>query len=130
ARFEIGKAAVLTMDGERASGVHLCGAHRPAGAVVVAAGPWTSETVRRPVPVAALWGVVVELELPGAPRHVLEEVGIEALTSQEGAPSALFSAVTARGISAVGSTFTRKRPDPEALAPGLLEHAERFVPGI
>jgi glycine/D-amino acid oxidase-like deaminating enzyme len=73
---------------------------------------------------------VVELELSDAPRHVLEEVGIEALTSVEGAPTALFSAVTARGISAVGSTFTAERPDAETLAPALLQNAARFLPGL
>ena len=80
--------------------------------------------------IRALWGVVVELELPGAPKHVLEETGIKALTQKAGAPSVLFSAVTARGISAVGSTFTLEQPDPVALAPKLLENATRFLPGL
>ena len=82
------------------------GAHHPAGAVVLAAGPWT------PVEsISPLWGVVVEYELPDAPRHVLEEAGIDALTSGEELSSVLFSAVTARGISAIGSSFTPDEPD-------------------
>jgi glycine/D-amino acid oxidase-like deaminating enzyme len=45
-------------------------------------------------------------------------------------PGSLFSMVTARGVSAVGSTFLPDRPDPQALAPRLLERGARFVPGI
>ena len=56
------------------------------------------------LPITPVWGVVVELELPNAPVHVLEEAGIDALTSAD-VPDVLFSAVTARGISAIGSTF-------------------------
>jgi len=99
-----------------------------AGAVVIAAGPWSAELLD--VPVTPLWGVVVELELPDPPRHVLEEAGIDVLTGDAGIPDVLFSAVTARGISAVGSTFLVERPDPEALAPRILSHAERFLPGV
>jgi glycine/D-amino acid oxidase-like deaminating enzyme len=38
--------------------------------------------------------------------------------------------VTARGVSAVGSTFLPERPDPAALAPRLLERGARFVPAL
>ena len=132
AEFRIGEPAFLALDGARATGVTVAGEHHPAGAVAIAAGPWTPQALDRgPAPfIRALWGVVVELELPAAPRHVLEETGIKALTQAAGAPSVLFSAVTARGISAVGSTFTLEKPDPEALAPGVLENATRFLPGL
>jgi len=140
AEFRIGEPAFLALDGARATGVTVAGEHHPAGAVAIAAGPWTAEALDHPqggltplkvrVPIAPLWGVVVELELPAAPRHVLEETGIKALTQAAGAPSVLFSAVTARGISAVGSTFTLEKPDPEAHAPGVLENATRFLPGL
>jgi glycine/D-amino acid oxidase-like deaminating enzyme len=73
-----------------------------------------------------VWGVVVDVELPNAPRHVLEQAGIDALTSDD-VPDVLFSAVTARGISAIGSTFMPDRPDPDALAPQILTHAGRFL---
>lgn len=125
AEFRIGAPASVSP-----GGVTVAGAHEPAGAVAVAAGPWTAEALGLPAPISALWGVVVELELPDAPRHVLEEVGVEALTSEAGAPQALFSAVTARGISSVGSTFTKAKPDPAELAPALLANAARFVPSL
>jgi len=72
----------------------------------------------------------VDFELPDAPRHVLEEAGIDVLTGGEGIPDVLFSAVTARGISAVGSTFMAERPDPEALAPRIVANATRFLPAL
>jgi glycine/D-amino acid oxidase-like deaminating enzyme len=125
AEFRIGAPAEPAFDGARATGVTVDGVLEPAGAVALAAGPWTPL-----VPVSPLWGVVVELELPDPPTHVLEETGIKALTQTSGAPRLLFSTVTARGISAVGSTFTKERPDAHALAPGLLENAARFLPGL
>jgi glycine/D-amino acid oxidase-like deaminating enzyme len=73
--------------------------------------------------------VVVELELAAPPTHLIEEAGIEELSGSD-VPGSLFSVITARGISAVGSTFLPDRPDPEALAPGLIERGARFVPGI
>ncbi len=122
ARLEIGAAQLgdggVIVDGE------LC----PAGAVAIAAGPWSAELV--PVPVSALWGVVVEFELPDPPRHVLEEAGIDVLTGAGGIPDVLFSAITARGISAVGSTFLTERPDAEALAPRIVANATRFLPAL
>jgi glycine/D-amino acid oxidase-like deaminating enzyme len=161
AQLRVGEAAHVAIHDGRATGVTVGGTHLPAGAVAIAAGPWTPEALTPPkrglspfrhaaahaeresaapeptVPneglsplISALWGVVVELEFPDAPRHVLEEVGIEALTSVDGAPTSLFSAVTARGISAVGSSFTREKPDAEALAPVLLKNAMRFLPGL
>ena len=42
----------------------------------------------------------------------------------------LFSAVTARGISSIGSTFMTERPDPEALAPRIVANATRFLPAL
>lgn len=135
AQLRVGEAAYAHVEHGRATGVTVAGELHPAGAVAIAAGPWTPEALAQhkwgltPF-IFALWGVVVELELPQPPRHVLEEVGIEALTSVDGAPAALFSAVTARGISAVGSTFTNDEPDAAALAPALLENATRFLPAL
>jgi glycine/D-amino acid oxidase-like deaminating enzyme len=135
AQLRVGEAAHVAVADGRATGVTAGGTHHPAGAVAIAAGPWSPETLREPKRglspfIQPLWGVVAELELDAAPRHVLEEAGIKALTSAEGAPTALFSAVTARGISAVGSTFTKEKPDAEALAPALLQNAARFLPGL
>ena len=97
AEFRIGEPATLALDGTRATGVTVGGELHPAGAVAIAAGPWTPETLDHPkggltplrVPIAPLWGVVVELELPDAPTHVLEETGIKALTQKAGAPRVL-----------------------------------------
>ena len=134
ADLRIGAAAHVAIEDGRAAGVTVGGELHAAGAVVVAAGPWTPEAITgdaaRRVPIAPLWGVVVELELAAPPRHVLEEAGIDVLTSEAGAPATLFSAVTARGISAVGSTFLPERPDPAALAPGVLARGARFLPGL
>ena len=122
ARLEIGTAQI------RDGVVIIDGEPRPAGAVAIAAGPWSAELV--PLPVSALWGVVVEFELPDPPRHVLEEAGIKVLTGADGIPDVLFSAVTARGISSVGSTFLTERPDPDALAPRIVANATRFLPTL
>jgi glycine/D-amino acid oxidase-like deaminating enzyme len=111
----------------RAGAKIVIGTPQPATVTVIAAGPWTAELTG--LPITPVWGVVVELALPAAPRHVLEEAGIDALTSAE-VPEVLFSAVTARGISAVGSTFLPVQPDPERLAPRILEHAARFLPDL
>jgi glycine/D-amino acid oxidase-like deaminating enzyme len=119
ARFELGRdvrAADLT-----------------ASAVVVAAGPWTPEALgARPAwrPVYPNWGVVAQVRLERPPRHSLEQAGIEALTAPGGAAGRLFSLVTAGGASAVGSTFDPEPPEPEVVAPSVLEHAARFVPAL
>ncbi|HEX6024861.1 MAG TPA: FAD-binding oxidoreductase [Solirubrobacter sp.] len=122
ARIEIGTAEL------RADGVLIDREPHDAGAIVVAAGPWSAELAG--VPVEPLWGVVVEFELPDPPRHVLEEAGIDVLTSEGAIPDVLFSAVTARGISAIGSTFLADRPDADALAPRIVANATRFLPSL
>ena len=133
AELRIGKAAVVARRDGRAEGVIVAGRTEPAGAVVAAAGPWTPEVLgARPEwrPIVPVWGVVAEVHLAAPPRHSLEEAGVEALTAPGGALAPIFSIVTAGGASAVGSTFTRERPDAEAVAPGLLERAARFVPAL
>jgi glycine/D-amino acid oxidase-like deaminating enzyme len=119
ARFEIGRAVL-------AGEVN-------AGAVVVAAGPWTAEALgARPGwrPVYANWGVVAQVRLERPPRHALEQAGIEALTEPGGAAGSLFSLVTTGTASAVGSTFDPAEPDAAALAPSVLENGARFVPAL
>ena len=123
ATLQVGQAAHPVVADGRATGVTIDSAHHPAGAVVLAAGPWT------PVEsISPLWGVVVEYELPDAPRHVLEEAGIDGLTKGQKLSSVLFSAVTARGISAIGSSFTPDEPDGEALTREIVRNATRFLP--
>jgi hypothetical protein len=95
----------------------------PAGAVVVAAGPWTSELVDPTGawrPVGPLWGVNLELRLAQPPRHSLEEGGIQDLPHADGGLDPLFSLVTRDGVSALGSTFLSEQPDPGAVAPARL----------
>jgi glycine/D-amino acid oxidase-like deaminating enzyme len=127
-----GAAARLWIEDGRARGVVVDGVAHPAGAVLVAAGPWTPELVDPTGawrPIQAVWGVNVEVALPESPRHVLEEAGVE--FAMGGAPPPqVFSLVTADGASALGSTFLDAEPDPEALAPGLLRHGAAFVPAL
>jgi glycine/D-amino acid oxidase-like deaminating enzyme len=82
-------------------------------------------------PIAPLWGAVAEVALAEPPRHVIEEAGVEAVVAAPGAGTVpLFSLVTAKGASTLGSTFDPAEPDPAALAPALLERGARFVPAL
>ena len=128
ARIETGAAAALAP-----GGVTVGGTLRPAGAVVVAAGPWTPELVEPSGswrPIAPLWGAVVEVRLDAPPRHAFEEAGIDQLVARGGDPPPLFSLVTTGALSALGSTFQPERPDADALAPLLRERGARFVPAL
>ena len=100
------------------------------GTVVVTAGPWSSDLLGVRGAIVPLWGVNVEVRLPDPPHHVVEQAGVEALVGAGGGPATIFSAVTAGGVSAVGSTFMRDEPDPGALAPLLLERGARFLPAL
>jgi glycine/D-amino acid oxidase-like deaminating enzyme len=131
AELVLGTEARLARDGGRAAGVRVDGRVAQAGAVVIAAGPWSPGALGAPAwPVRAVWGVVAQVRLPAPPRHALEESGVEALTAPGGAPEELFSIVTAGGASAVGSTFSAARPDAAAVAPGLVERGARYVPAL
>jgi D-hydroxyproline dehydrogenase subunit beta len=132
ARIALGQPATPATDDGRVRGVRVGGALEPAGAVVAAAGPWTREAIAAGSwpPVTPLWGVVAQVRLAAPPRHPIEEAGVEALTAPGGGPASLFSIVTARGSSAVGSTFSPAQPDPVAIAPGLLAAGARYVPAL
>ena len=133
ARIVEGEAAVLARRDGRVEGVRAGGRLEPAGAVVVAAGPWTPAAIgAAPAwrPVAALWGVVAQVRLAAPPRHTLEQAGVKALTEPGGGPASLFSVVTADGVSAVGSTFMPDEPDAAAIAPQLLERGARYLPAL
>jgi glycine/D-amino acid oxidase-like deaminating enzyme len=105
---------------------------------LVAAGAASSE-VADPTgawwrPIQPVWGVVAEVELPAAPRHVLEEAGIpelaDALAVGEAAPQ-LFSLVSADGRHGLGSSFTPgERPDEAAVAAQLRQRGERFLSSL
>jgi glycine/D-amino acid oxidase-like deaminating enzyme len=114
-------------------GLELGGERVAAGAVVVAAGPWTPELVDPGGgwrPIQPLWGVVADVRLPAPPRHALEESGVDELVARGGDPPPLFSLVTSGGASSLGSTFLPGRPDEAALVPRLRERGARFVPAI
>jgi glycine/D-amino acid oxidase-like deaminating enzyme len=131
AQIHEGTAAELWRDGRRVAGVQTGDGRLPAGAVVIAAGPWSpgvADPSGRWRPIAPVWGVNVELRLPDPPRHALEEAGVETLA--RGGPPSIFSLVTADGVSSLGSTFLRDEPDAPALLPLLLERGARFVPAL
>lgn len=134
-RFYEGETAWPWVIGDRARGVLAAGVRRAAGAVLVAAGPWTPEvldTTRTWQPIVPVWGVVAEVEMKDPPRHVLEEVGVEELTAgQEGsAQNSIFTLVASGGEVSVGSTFLTEAPEPAAWAGRLRRGGERFVPGL
>ncbi|HEY1273387.1 MAG TPA: FAD-binding oxidoreductase [Thermoleophilaceae bacterium] len=115
----------------RARGVIAGGVRRPAGAVLVTAGPWTPETVDTTGvwrPIAPVWGVVVELELEDAPRNVLEESDVSSVHSGE--PGTLFSLVAADGLCSLGSTFLTSEPVPGDWVERLVERGREFVPAV
>jgi glycine/D-amino acid oxidase-like deaminating enzyme len=128
AEIRVGEAA------ERAEpGALIVGGERvEAGDVVVAAGPWTPEIVDPGGtwrPIHPVWGVNLEVRLADPPAHVLEEDGIEALTTAGDIPP-LFSIVTAGGVSAVGSTFLPFQPELEEWVPRVLARAARHLPEL
>ncbi len=151
ATIRVGKAATPEVVNGRCVGVRVHDRLVPADAVLVAAGPWTSELIdpaERWHPIRPVWGVVVETELAGPPHHVLEEAeidvsigakapsgpsssrsdGREAVVDKP--PGGEFSLVTAGGFSAVGSTFLEDEPDPASWLVPLLERGSSFVPGL
>jgi glycine/D-amino acid oxidase-like deaminating enzyme len=118
ARIVVGDAAYVAP-----GGVRVREELHPAGAVVVAAGPWSPG-------VKANWGVVAQVRLRNPPRHGIEQAGVEALTEPGAKPPKLFSIVTTGAVSAVGSTFTDDEPDAAAVAPTLVERGARFIPEL
>ena len=131
ARFYEGETAWPWVISGGARGVLAAGVRRPAGAVLVAAGPWTPEVIdptRAWQPIVPVWGVVAEVEMAAPPRHVLEEAGVEAVGA--GGAASIFSLVAADGKVSVGSTFLAEQPDAPGWAPALKRAGERFVPGL
>jgi D-hydroxyproline dehydrogenase subunit beta len=146
--------AAILLDGERTVGVRLTdGTELAAGAVLIAAGPWSPELVDpsgRWRPIRPVWGVVVEVDLADPPRHVLEEAEMDealgelAATPAPGTGAAAelgdgpdaagdrpdFSLVTAAGRTSLGSTFLEAEPDVDAWVPRLVARGRRYVPGL
>lgn len=134
ARILVGADAELSTVGARVEGVIVGGRPEPAGAVLVAAGPWSPGIVDasgRWRPIRPLWGVVAEVTFADPPRRVLEEAGIDETIEPGGAGAGVdFSLVTAEGSSSLGSTFLEDEPDPATYVPRLVKRGSRFVPAI
>jgi glycine/D-amino acid oxidase-like deaminating enzyme len=147
--------AALARQGDRAVGVRLAdGSEIGAGAVLVAAGPWSPALIDpsgRWRPIRPVWGVVVEVGLADPPRHVLEEAEMDEALGELATTPALgtsasaddlgdepdaagdrpdFSLVTAAGRTSLGSTFLESEPDADAWVPRLVAHGRRFVPAL
>ena len=132
-----GRAATLDVRGDTVVGVIVDGRPVAADAVLVAAGPWSPALIDPTGawrPIRERWGVVVELELPAGPTHVLEEAEIGAAIgthAHEADPDlADFSLVPLAGIASVGSTFLAQEPDPAGWVEPILRRAATFVPGV
>jgi glycine/D-amino acid oxidase-like deaminating enzyme len=125
------EARVWIEDGS-ARGVVAGGERIGAGAVLVAAGPWTAELiVAGPELTKPVWGVNVEVELAEPPSLPVEQIGV--IGPQPGSADELtstFSLVTAAGTSSLGSTFLEEEPDADAIAPVLVERGAAFVPAL
>jgi glycine oxidase len=110
------------------------GVRRPAGAVLVTAGPWTPELIdptRAWQPIVPVWGVVADVQLDDPPTHVLEEAGVEAVAAGAMTGDAIFTLVRAGRELSLGSTFLAEPPpDPSAWIPRLQVTGQRFVPGL
>ena len=141
--IELGASAVVWLEAGRALGLIVDGHRVAAGSVLVAAGPWTPDVLARDGgwrPVVPIWGLNVDVALPSAPRHILEELGVEAVGEPSGwSPSvdedvagvpSVFSLVTVAGSSTLGSTFLPAEPDAMRMAPELRRRGSRFVPSL
>ena len=136
-----------TRDG-RTTGVILeDGTTTEAGAVLVAAGPWSPGLVDPSGawrPIRSTWGVTLQLRLDGdAPRHILEEDEVDSLNRSAAAtaraavppdpdadPPSLFSLASAGGISTLGSTFLPEEPDATRVQSVLLRRGADFLPAV
>ena len=140
AKIVVGQEARLVIRDGRAVGVDVGGNLQPAGAVVVAAGPWTPALVDPTAawqPIRPIWGVVAQVDLTGAPRHVLEEAGIdiepnendgnESDAEEEGIE---FSLVSAAGATSLGSTFLAGEPRGAEFVDRLRARGARYVPRL
>jgi glycine/D-amino acid oxidase-like deaminating enzyme len=130
-RIEEGVSARPQIQRGRVVGAMTAAGLRPAGVVLVAAGPWTPEVVDPTGdwrPVSALWGVTVQIALPRPLRHRVEEWsegdGHDLSTEIQ------FEATPLQDVSVLGATRSAAKPDPDVLAPALRERATRFLPAV
>ncbi len=135
AEIRLGHEAALETDGDSVVGVRVDNRVVPAGAVLVAAGPWTPgvlDPTGRWAPIRPLWGAVVEVELASPPHYLFEEAGIDETIggAAVGGQELEFSLASLPGVSVVGSTFLAREPDPRDWMEPILEHAAQFVPAV
>ena len=147
AQVRLGRTATLgSAPGTTITGVVIDGRMLACDAVLVAAGPWSSEVIDptgRWAPIRHRWGVVVEAELAAGPTHVLEEAEIGASIGVGIAPTPRhrrprsptvdlvdFSLVPLAGVASVGSTFLAGQPDPATWVEPILGHASAYVPAV
>jgi glycine/D-amino acid oxidase-like deaminating enzyme len=143
ATIRLGRSATVATRGDTVVGVVVDGEAVAADSVLVAAGPWTPaalDPTGRWDPIRPRWGVVVEVDLPSGPRHVLEEAEIDEAIGAAAADAPLafdpdealedFSLVPLGTTASVGSTFLALEPDPAAWIEPLLVRASGFVPGV
>jgi glycine/D-amino acid oxidase-like deaminating enzyme len=143
----LGSPAHVDVTHDRAVGAVLDdGTTIAAGAVLVAAGPWSPRLVDPTgawQPIAPTYGVTLQLRLDGdAPRSIVEEDEVDTVNRAAAAteratdadpdadPPSLFSLASAGGISTLGSTFLPVEPDASRIEPLLLRRAAEFLPAI
>jgi glycine/D-amino acid oxidase-like deaminating enzyme len=145
-RILLGRAGRPTASDGAVMGVTLDdGLLLEAGAVLVAAGPWTPRLVDPGGawrPIRPTYGVTVQLRLgDAAPRHIVEEDEVDAINradaataraaeAEDGDPPSLFSLASAAGVSTLGSTFLPSEPDPERIESLLLRRAAAWLPAV
>lgn len=135
ARFEEGRRAVPELvDGRCVGARGDDGVLHPSDAVLVAAGPWSSELIDRSGawrPISALWGVTVQIALPPgrAVRHRIEECD-DTGTDAELRPHIHFEVTPLETMSVLGASRSTTLPDEAAVAALLVERAARFLPVI
>lgn len=140
-----GREASPAVEAGACVGVRVAGTVEPAGAVIVACGPWTPEIIDpsgRWRPIRSVWGVVAETVMAAPPGHVLEEAEMDealgaghllldaAEPAEDPAVTLRFSLMTAAGRSVAGSTFLETEPDPNAWVERILRRGARFVPAL
>jgi glycine/D-amino acid oxidase-like deaminating enzyme len=136
ADLQVGRRASIVLREGVAAEVDVDGQVAAAGAVVVAAGPWTCDLIDPGGgwrPIGRSWGVVAAIRLAAAPRHVLEEatIDIEPEEPGDGTRGAFgFSLVPAGTDSSLGSTFLADEPDPTSLVDHLATRGASFVPAV
>ena len=147
AEMRVGMGAEPWIEDGVLRGIRLAdGSRHPAGAVLIAAGPWSPPLVDATgawEPINRTWGVTVQLELgSAAPRHVIEEDEVDAVNrplvaaakaaagEPEADPHTLFTIASATGISTLGSTFLPSEPDGEWIAKLLIERGATYLPAI